>query len=65
MYGGNYLAGAENAVSKLLPNYWSNQIVLNSTVKTMPVLGSVFAIVVLTLMLLSVTIMLFRKQDVK
>lgn len=65
MYGGNYLAGAENAVSKLLPNYWSNQIVLSSTVKTMPVLGSVFAIVVLTLMLLSVTIMLFRKQDVK
>ena len=65
MYGGNYLAGAENTVSKLLPNYWSNQMVLNETVKAIPVLTSVLAIVVLTMILLSVTITLFQKQDIK
>lgn len=65
MYVGNYLAGTENTVSKLLPNYWSNQMALNKTVKAIPALTSVLAIAVLTLILLSVTIMLFQKQDVK
>ncbi len=65
MYAGNYLAGAENAVSKLLPNYWSNQMILNETVKAESVLASVLAIVVLTMILLSVTIILFQKQDVR
>lgn len=29
MYAGNYLASTENAISKLLPAYWSNQLMLN------------------------------------
>lgn len=65
MYVINYLAGAENRISRLLPNYWSSQMALNKTVQAIPVFTSVVAIVVLTLMLLSVTIMLFQKQDIK
>lgn len=38
---------------------------LNKAVQAIPVFTSVVAIVVLTLMLLSVTIMLFQKQDIK
>ncbi len=52
-------------ISRLLPNYWSSQMALNKTVQAIPVFTSVVAIVVLTLMLLSVTIMLFQKQDIK
>lgn len=65
MYAINYLAGAENRISRLLPNYWSSQMALNKAVQAIPVFTSVVAIVVLTLMLLSVTIMLFQKQDIK
>ena len=65
MYAGNYLAGAENFVSRLFPNYWSNPIILNGTASTIPVLTSVFVIVVLTVILMSVTTMFFGKQDIK
>lgn len=65
MYAGNYLAGAENFVSRLFPNYWSNQIILDGTASTIPVLTSVFVIVVLTVILMSVTTMFFGKQDIK
>lgn len=65
MYAGNYLAGAETFVSKLFPNYWSNQIILNGTVSTIPVLTSVFVIAALTMLLMLVTIMFFGKQDIK
>lgn len=64
MYAGNYLAGAENFVSRLLPNYWSNQIILSGTVPTIPVFTSVFAIVVLSVIVMLVTTMFFGKQDI-
>ena len=65
MYAGNYLAGAENFVSRLFPNYWSNQIILNGTASTILVLTSVFVIVALAVILMLVTTMFFEKQDIK
>jgi ABC-type transport system involved in multi-copper enzyme maturation permease subunit len=65
MYAGNYLAGAENAVSKLLPAYWSNQLMLNETVSNASVVISICFIVILTMILMLVTTALFRKQDIK
>ena len=61
----NYLAGAENFVSRLFPNYWSNQIILNGTASTILVLTSVFVIVALAVILMLVTTMFFEKQDIK
>ena len=65
MYAGNYLAGAENFVSRLFPNYWSNQIILNGTASTILVLTAVFVIVALAVILMLVTTMFFGKQDIK
>jgi hypothetical protein len=65
MYAENYLAGAENFVSRLFPNYWSNQIILNGTASTILVLTAVFVIVALTVILMLVTTMFFEKQDIK
>lgn len=65
MYAGNYLAGVENTVSKLLPAYWSNQLMLNETVSNASVVISICFIVILTMILMLVTTALFRKQDIK
>lgn len=65
MYAGNYLAGAENAVSKLLPTYWSNQLMLNGTVSNAPVFISICFIMILTACAMMVTIMCFNKRDIK
>lgn len=65
MYVGNYLAGAENIVSKLLPAYWSNQLMQKGTAPDLRAFGSVGFTMVLTVCIIVFVMMIFRKQDVK
>ena len=65
MYVGNYLAGSESMISKLLPAHWSNQLMLNETAPAMWIAGSVCITLILTVFIVAMTSVVFHRQDVK
>lgn len=65
MYAGNYLAGSESMISKLLPAHWSNQLMLNETAPVMWITGSVCITLILTVLIVAMTSVVFQRQDVK
>lgn len=64
-YGGNYLAGSETFLAKLLPVYWSNQLILNGTAPFGQMMMSVCAAVVLAAVVLRAAMAVFQKKDIK
>jgi ABC-type transport system involved in multi-copper enzyme maturation permease subunit len=65
MYIGNYLAGSENMISKLLPVYWSNQLMLNETVSAIWMSSSVCITCILIVFIMVMASLIFQRQDVK
>lgn len=65
MYAVNYLAGSSSFLSRLLPSYWSNQLMMNGSVPVLQTVGSVCFAVLLTACVIGISILLFQKRDVK
>lgn len=65
MYAGNYMAGAENSLAKLIPLYWSTKMMMSGEVRMIPALGSVVLVLIFTIMLMFLTIFMFQKKDIK
>ena len=65
MYAGNYLAGSPGFISRLLPSYWSNQLMMNGSVPVLQTVGSVGFTALLTAGIIGISMLLFQKRDVK
>lgn len=65
LYVGNYFISSENLIAKLLPSYWSNQLILNGTAPFSQITMSVFAVILLSAIILMVSMTVFQKKDVK
>ena len=65
LYVGNYLSGADSSIAKLLPVYWSNQIMLNENVSFAQILLSVGVIVMLSGIIIITAANIFKKIDIK
>lgn len=65
LYAGNYMGGSTNSIAKLLPIYWSNQLMITGKASVLQSVVSICFTVVITFCILSATIMIFRKRDIK
>lgn len=65
MYAGNYLGSSTNPAAKLLPVYWSNQLMTTGKVSVPQSVVSICFTVATIFCILYATIMIFRKRDVK
>lgn len=65
MYAGNYMAGAESSLAKLIPLYWSTTLVTSGELHMIPAVGSVVLLLSFTVLLMALTIFMFQKKDIK
>ena len=65
MYAGNYAAGSDNGLSKLIPLYWSSKLMMSGKVSVIPTIISVVLLLAFTIIILLLTIFIFLKQDIK
>lgn len=65
LYAGNYLGSSTNSAAKLLPVYWSNQLVTNGNVSALQPVVSICFTAAIIMCILTAAIMIFRKRDVK
>lgn len=65
MYAGNYLAGTDNFIAKLFPNYWGSQLITTGSAQTSGTVGAVGFTIVLMFSILAFAVFAFKKRDVR
>ncbi|MCI6468033.1 MAG: hypothetical protein MSA90_21535 [Faecalicatena sp.] len=65
MYAVNYLAGADNVIARLMPSYWSNQLMMKGDVPWMQTALSVVILLLFSAVQICFMSYSFSKKDIK